>query len=325
MFVGAPRHPRRRDHAGGRGTTITSSTETSGCPWTICSGPEERRQGTRPASTRRRPHSPRRMRTIAQCKLAFDMMCERALSRESHGRIIAEHQMVQEKIAESYAAIKMSCRCSYSETAWKIDQNLKLEARTDIAAVKLPWPRCCVRCPDQRPAHPGFLSDHRSHAYSSHVRVGTHPWASPTASIGVHKATVARRVLRGYRPHEDRPAHRVPRPSEKRSGAGCAPSSTPSSISPARPSEYAGARSSRGAPRAPEVPDLTPASGISLCICATSGRLRGGDTRVTLRCERSQRTGAGEGRAMDTLQVRPASSSLEHLDGWSCTCSPVLT
>ena len=44
------------------------------------------------------------MRTIAQCKLAFDMMCERALSRESHGKIIAEHQMVQEKIADSYAA-----------------------------------------------------------------------------------------------------------------------------------------------------------------------------------------------------------------------------
>ena len=35
------------------------------------------------------------MRTIANCKRAFDMMCERALSRESHGKIIAEHQMVQ--------------------------------------------------------------------------------------------------------------------------------------------------------------------------------------------------------------------------------------
>src|SRR5919205_921498 len=40
------------------------------------------------------------MRTIAQCKRAFDMMCERALSRESHGKIIAEHQMVQEAIAD---------------------------------------------------------------------------------------------------------------------------------------------------------------------------------------------------------------------------------
>ncbi len=38
------------------------------------------------------------MRTVAQVKLAFDMMCERALSRESHGKVVAEHQMVQEAI-----------------------------------------------------------------------------------------------------------------------------------------------------------------------------------------------------------------------------------
>src|SRR5260370_28545630 len=76
------------------------------------------------------------MRTLAQCTLAFDMMCERALSRESHGRIIAEHQMVQEKIAESYAAIKM-LRLFVLETAWKIDQTSTLEARTDIAAAKV--------------------------------------------------------------------------------------------------------------------------------------------------------------------------------------------
>src|SRR5215204_1671789 len=47
------------------------------------------------------------MRGIAQCKLVFDMMCERALSRESHGKVIAEHQMVQEAVADSYAAIRM--------------------------------------------------------------------------------------------------------------------------------------------------------------------------------------------------------------------------
>ena len=40
------------------------------------------------------------MRTVAQVRLAFDMMCERVLSRESHGKLIAEHQMVQEAIAD---------------------------------------------------------------------------------------------------------------------------------------------------------------------------------------------------------------------------------
>jgi len=37
------------------------------------------------------------MRTIGMAQKALDMMCERALSRESHGKIIADHQMVQEK------------------------------------------------------------------------------------------------------------------------------------------------------------------------------------------------------------------------------------
>src|SRR5436305_11581 len=80
------------------------------------------------------------MRTIAQCNLAFDMMCERALSRESHGSLIAEHQMVQEKIAESYAAIKM-LRHFVLEAAWQMDQTSGAEARTDIAGVKLTMAR----------------------------------------------------------------------------------------------------------------------------------------------------------------------------------------
>ena len=75
------------------------------------------------------------MRTVAQCRRAFDMMCERALSRESHGKIIAEHQMVQEKIADSYASIRM-LRLFVLETAWKIDNSSTQETRTDIAAVK---------------------------------------------------------------------------------------------------------------------------------------------------------------------------------------------
>jgi acyl-CoA dehydrogenase len=74
------------------------------------------------------------MPTIARCEPAFDMMCERALSRRSHRTIIGEHQMVQEKIADSYAAIRrLVCSC------WRRvedRQHLDPDARTDIAAVK---------------------------------------------------------------------------------------------------------------------------------------------------------------------------------------------
>ena len=80
------------------------------------------------------------MRTIAQCKKAFDMMCERALSRESHGKIIAEHQMVQEAIAESYAEIEM-LRLLVLHAAWTIDNSSTQAARTQIATVKFTMAR----------------------------------------------------------------------------------------------------------------------------------------------------------------------------------------
>src|ERR1700741_4506761 len=140
------------------------------------------------------------MRTIAQCKLAFDMMCERALSRESHGKIIGEHQMVQEKIADSYASIKM-LRLLVLEAAWKIDQTSTLEARTDIAAVKFTMARVLRE-----------VSFNALHILGSLGTTDLTPIQAmyaeaPTMGIAdgvdeVHKATVARNVLKSYRPHE---------------------------------------------------------------------------------------------------------------------------
>ena len=43
------------------------------------------------------------MRWLGQSKRAFDMLCERALTRYTHGSILADKQMIQDWIAESYA------------------------------------------------------------------------------------------------------------------------------------------------------------------------------------------------------------------------------
>ena len=140
------------------------------------------------------------MRTIAQCKLAFDMMCERALSRESHGKTIAEHQMVQEKIADSYAQIRM-LRLFVLETAWKIDNSSTQETRTDIAAVKYSMAKVLRE-----------VSYNALHILGSLGTTDMTPLqamyaSAPTMGIAdgvdeVHKATVARNVLKQYRPHE---------------------------------------------------------------------------------------------------------------------------
>jgi alkylation response protein AidB-like acyl-CoA dehydrogenase len=140
------------------------------------------------------------MRTIAQCTLAFDMMCERALSRTSHGKVIGEHQMVQEKIAESYVKLKM-LRLYVLETAWKIDQSSTQEARTDIAGVKFTMARVLRE-----------ISFDALHILGSLGTTDLTPIqamyaAAPTMGLAdgadeVHISTVARRVLSDYRPHE---------------------------------------------------------------------------------------------------------------------------
>ncbi len=140
------------------------------------------------------------MRTIAKCQLAFDMMCERALSRESHGKTIAEHQMVQEKIAESYAQIRM-LRLLVLEAAWKIDTTSTQEARTDIAVVKFTMSRVL------REVSFNALQIHGSLGTTDLTPLQEMYSSAPTMGLAdgadeVHKSTTARRVLKGYRPHE---------------------------------------------------------------------------------------------------------------------------
>ena len=140
------------------------------------------------------------MRTIAQCKLALDMMCERALSRESHGKIIAEHQMVQEKIADAYAQIRM-LRLFVLETAWKIDNSSTQEARTDIAAVKYTMARVLREISYNTLHILGSLGTTNLTPIQAMYASAPHMGLADGADE-VHKVTVARNVLKGYEPQE---------------------------------------------------------------------------------------------------------------------------
>jgi acyl-CoA dehydrogenase len=140
------------------------------------------------------------MRTIASCKRAFDMMCERALSREAHGKVIAEHQMVQEAIADSYAEINM-LRLLVLWTAWTIDHSSTQAARTQIAACKYTAAKVLRE-----------VTYRAIHIFGSLGVTNLTPlramWTNaPTMAVmdgadEVHKVTVARNVLKDYRPHE---------------------------------------------------------------------------------------------------------------------------
>src|SRR5208283_5452338 len=81
------------------------------------------------------------MRTIGQVRKAFDLMCERALSRTTQGSLLADKQMVQEKIADSWVDIEQF-RLLVLRTAWRIDKFKDyLKVRKDIAAVKAQMPK----------------------------------------------------------------------------------------------------------------------------------------------------------------------------------------
>jgi len=154
------------------------------------------------------------MRTIAQCKRAFDMMCERALSRESHGKVIGEHQMVQEMIADSYAEINM-LRLMVIWTAWSIDASSTQATRTQIAACKYTCAKV-LRDVSYRALHiMGSLGTTNLTPLQA-MYAGAPTMAIADGVDEVHKATVARNVLKDYRPHEGLwPTEYIPAKREK--------------------------------------------------------------------------------------------------------------
>jgi alkylation response protein AidB-like acyl-CoA dehydrogenase len=140
------------------------------------------------------------MRTVAQVKMALDMMCERAISRESRGHLIFDYQSVQNDIADSYMQVEM-LRLLVLQTAWKIDNSSGREVRTDIAACKVTAAR--------------VLRDVIYRAHHMHGALGTTDllplkdiWSSsPSMSMvdgpdEVHKVTIARNLVKNYQPHE---------------------------------------------------------------------------------------------------------------------------
>jgi acyl-CoA dehydrogenase len=142
------------------------------------------------------------MRTIGMASRALDMMCERALSRETQGSLLADKQFVQGYIADSYAQL-VQFRLFVLYTAWTIDKhNDYRKVRKDIAAVKV--------------LMPGVLHDIAWRAMQVHGALGVSnemPFARMMLGASVlgladgptevHKVTVARQVLRDHSPSDD--------------------------------------------------------------------------------------------------------------------------
>ncbi|MFI6522140.1 acyl-CoA dehydrogenase family protein [Spirillospora sp. NPDC050679] len=141
------------------------------------------------------------MRTIAQVRKAFDMMCERAVSRETRSGPLARLQLTQEKIADSWIEIEQF-RLLVLRTAWLIDKHGDYKrVRRDIAAVKAAMPKV-FHDVVQRAMHlHGALGVSNEMPFAA-MMMGAQALAIADGPTEVHKITVARQVLRGVEPVE---------------------------------------------------------------------------------------------------------------------------
>jgi acyl-CoA dehydrogenase len=142
------------------------------------------------------------MRTVAVCQKAIDMMCERALSRTTQGSLLADKQLVQAAIADSYAELEQF-RLLVLHTAWKIDRYKDYKrVRKDIAAVKVLTPKVQHDIVYRAMHVHGALGVSNEMPFAG-MWYGVPIMAAVDGPTEVHQITVAREVLKGYKASDD--------------------------------------------------------------------------------------------------------------------------
>jgi acyl-CoA dehydrogenase len=153
------------------------------------------------------------MRWLGVSKRAFDMLCERSLYREAHGSVLAKKETVQNWIADS-AAQMQAARLMTLHAAWKMDSEGASAARQDISLIKFFGAQVLHDVIDRAlQAHGalGYSTDLPLEAMYRYAR-GARFYDGPDE---VHRASVARQILRGYEPPADGiPTENVPRRRE---------------------------------------------------------------------------------------------------------------
>jgi acyl-CoA dehydrogenase len=76
------------------------------------------------------------MRTIGQCELALELMCERVLERQMFGRRLSDYANIQDWIAESRMEIDQA-RLLVLRAAWLMDMRGNKAAHVDVSAIKV--------------------------------------------------------------------------------------------------------------------------------------------------------------------------------------------
>jgi alkylation response protein AidB-like acyl-CoA dehydrogenase len=137
------------------------------------------------------------MRWIGIAERAFDMMCDRAATRElSPGKLLGHQQTIQNWIAESRAEINAS-RYMVLHTAKKLDEQGTKAARQDISTIKFYVADMLMKVLDRAVQTHGALgiTDDTVLAFWYRHERGARIYDGPDE---VHKSSLAKHILRSY-------------------------------------------------------------------------------------------------------------------------------
>jgi acyl-CoA dehydrogenase len=147
-------------------------------------------------------------RWLGEAERAFDMMCERALSRSSFGKPFTNHQTVQQYIADSRIELE-TAKLLTLRAAWRFDHEGNQAARSDIAMCKVYNAQVVHNVVDRA------LQVHGSLGYSSDMPLESMYRVARMAPLvdganEVHKVTVAKEELKRHRSVEGWPSEHIP-------------------------------------------------------------------------------------------------------------------
>ena len=135
------------------------------------------------------------MNSVGQMWRAFDLMVERAMTREVHGGLLRDKQFIQGFIADSYIDLQTS-RMMTIAAAEKVDRG-DPEARTDISALKIYVPAAYSRVVD-RAIQVWGAAGVSNDLPLSQMYLGARTLRLADGPDEVHRILIAKNVLRHY-------------------------------------------------------------------------------------------------------------------------------
>ena len=148
------------------------------------------------------------MRWVGQCNRAFEMMCERAVSRSTKGQLLGQKQMIQEMIADSAVEIR-ALRLLALHSAWVWDTEGASKARMEIAQLKFWGAKVLQEVVDRAIQVHGALG-WTTDLPLAKMFVLARQMRIADGADEVHKAFVAERSMKAFAPVEGWPSEHIP-------------------------------------------------------------------------------------------------------------------